>query len=61
MVTTCAGVVGVEQWAEIRRLHRIEASIRTSAHGQSLHRKTISSALEALEPPKNSRPAGCAT
>jgi len=51
-------VVGVEQWAEIRRLHRVEeVSIREISRRLGLHRKTIRRALEAAEPPKYSRPA----
>jgi transposase len=52
-------VVGVEQWAEIRRLHRVErVSIREISKRTGLHRKTIRRALAAAEPPKYSRPAG---
>lgn len=51
-------MVGVEQWAEIRRLHRVEeVSIREISRRLGLHRKTIRRALEAAEPPKYSRPA----
>jgi transposase len=51
-----AGVVGVEQWAEIRRLHRVEQlSIREISRRTGLHRKTIRRALEAAQPPQYSR------
>jgi len=51
-------VVGVEQWAEIRRLYRVEGvSIREISRRLGLHRKTIRRALAATEPPKYSRPA----
>jgi transposase len=53
-------VVGVEQWAEIRRMHRVERlSIREISRRTGLHRKTIRRALAAEMPPKYSRaPAG---
>jgi transposase len=52
-------VVGVEQWAQIRRLHRVErVSIREISKRTGLHRKTIRRALAAAEPPKYSRPTG---
>ena len=51
-------MVGVEQWAEIRRLARVEGvSIREISRRTGLHRKTIRRALAATEPPKYSRPA----
>jgi transposase len=51
-------VVGVEQWAEIRRLYRVElVSIREISRRTGLHRKTIRRALAASEPPRYSRPA----
>ena len=51
-------MVGVEQWAEIRRLHRVEGvSIREISRRTGLHRKTVRRALAAAEPPKYSRPA----
>jgi transposase len=50
-------VVGVEQWAEIRRMHRVERlSIREISKRTGLHRKTIRRALQAETPPKYSRP-----
>ena len=51
-------MVGVEQWAEVRRLYRVEGvSIREISRRTGLHRKTIRRALAAEEPPKYSRPA----
>jgi transposase len=50
-------VVGVEQWAEIRRVHRVERlSIREISRRTGLHRKTIRRALAAEVPPRYSRP-----
>jgi transposase len=52
-------LVGVEQWAEIRRLHRVEkVSIREISRRTGLHRKTVRRALAAPVPPRYSRPAG---
>ena len=52
-------MVGVEQWAEIRRLHRVDGvSIREISKRTGLHRKTIRRALAAGEPPKYSRSRG---
>ena len=49
-------MVGVEQWAEIRRLHRVERlSIREISKRTGLHRKTIRRALAASVPPKYRR------
>jgi transposase len=46
-------VVGVEQWAEIRRMHRVERlSIREISKRTGLHRKTIRRALVAEVPPR---------
>jgi transposase len=51
-------VVGVEQWAEIRRMHRVERfSIREIGRRTGLHRKTIRRALAAETPPKYERVA----
>jgi len=51
-------VVGVEQWAEIRRLHRVDGlSIREISRRTGFHRKTVRRALVAPEPPRYSRPA----
>ena len=50
-------MVGVEQWAEIRRMHRVERlSIREISRRTGLHRKTIRRALAAEMPPRYSRP-----
>jgi transposase len=50
-------VVGVEQWAEVRRMHRVERlSIREIGRRTGLHRKTIRRALAAESPPRYSRP-----
>ena len=50
-------MVGVEQWAEIRRLHGVERlSIREISRRTGLHRKTVRRALAAGVPPKYSRP-----
>jgi transposase len=53
-------VVGVERWAEIRRLHRVERlSIREISKRTGLHRRTIRRALAASMPPRYVRaPAG---
>jgi transposase len=52
-------VVGVEQWAEIRRMHRVERlSIREISKRTGLHRKTIRRALAAESPPRYARPMG---
>ena len=46
-------MVGVEQWAEIRRLHRVERlSIREISKRTGWHRKTIRRALESETPPR---------
>jgi transposase len=51
-------VVGVEQWAEIRRMHRVERlSIREISRRTGLHRKTVRRALAVETPPRYSRPA----
>ena len=51
-------MVGVEQWAEIRRLHRVERlSIREVSRRTGLHRKTVRRALAAVEPPRYERKA----
>jgi transposase len=53
-------VVGVEQWAEIRRMHRVERlSVREIHRRTRLHRKTIRRALASDRPPVYRRaPAG---
>jgi len=49
-------VVGMEQWAEIRRLHRVERlSIREISRRTGLHRKTVRRALAASAPPRYAR------
>ena len=49
-------MVGVEQWAEIRRMHRVERlSIREISKRTGLHRKTIRRALAAETPPEYCR------
>jgi transposase len=49
-------VVGVEQWAEIRRLYRVERlSIREISRRTGLHRKTVRRALAASVPPRYAR------
>jgi transposase len=49
-------VVGVEQWAEIRRMHRVERlSIREIGRRTGLHRKTVRRALASETPPEYSR------
>jgi transposase len=50
-------VIGVERWAEIRRMHRVERlSIREIHRRTGLHRETIRRALRGDEPPSYSRP-----
>jgi transposase len=50
-------VVGVEQWAEIGRMHRVERlSIREIGRRTGLDRKTVRRALAAETPPKYSGP-----
>ena len=53
-------MVGVEQWAEIRRLHRVERlSIREISKRTGLHRRTVRRALASSTPPRYVRaPAG---
>jgi transposase len=49
-------VVGVEQWAEIRRMHWVERlSIREIGRRTGLHRKTVRRALSSDSPPRYSR------
>ncbi len=46
-------MVGVEQWAEIRRMHRVERlSIREIQRRTGLHRRTIRRALASDDPPR---------
>ena len=53
-------MVGVEQWAEIRRLHFVRGLSMREIHRQTgLHRDTISRAIQSDEPPVYRRaPAG---
>jgi transposase len=53
-------VVGVEQWAEIRRLHFVKGLSQREIHRRTgLHRDTISRAINSTEPPVYRRlPAG---
>ena len=53
-------MVGVEQWAEIRRLHFVRGLSMREIHRQTgLHRDTISRAIHSDEPPVYRRaPAG---
>jgi hypothetical protein len=49
-------VVGVELWAEVRRMHRVERlSIREISRRTGLHRRTIRRALASDEPPRYRR------
>ena len=51
-------MVGVEQWAEIRRLYAVDGlSIREISRRLGLHRKTVRRALAAEGPPRYARPA----
>ena len=50
-------MIGVEQWAEIRRMHLVDGiSIREIHHRTGLHRETIRRALAAERPPAYRRP-----
>ena len=53
-------MVGVEQWAEIRRMYRVEGlSKREISRRTGLHRDTVARLLAASEPPRYERaPAG---
>ena len=49
-------MVGVEQWAEVRRMHRVDGlSIREISKRTGLHRKTVRRALAAETPPRYAR------
>jgi transposase len=51
-------VVGVEQWAEVRRMYRVDRlSIREISRRTGLHRKTIRRALASETPPRYVRGA----
>ena len=55
-------MVGVEQWAEIRRMHRVERlSMREISRRTGLHRKTIRRAVTAETPPRYSRSPAAST
>jgi transposase len=50
-------VVGVEQWAEVRRMQQVDGlSIREISKRTGLHRKTVRRALAGVMPPKYQRP-----
>jgi hypothetical protein len=53
-------VVGVEQWAEIRRLYFVEKRSKRAIHKLTgVHRDTITRAIESKAPPRYVRaPAG---
>jgi transposase len=52
-------VIGVERWAEIRRMHRVDGhSIREISRRTGLHRDTVRRALASDEPPRYRRAAG---
>jgi transposase len=52
-------VIGVERWAEIRRMHRVEGrSIREISRRTGLHRETIRRALASDDPPRYRRAPG---
>ncbi len=51
-------MVGVERWAEIRRMRFVEGrSIREIHRLTGYHRATIRLALDSAEPPRYERPA----
>ena len=53
-------MVGVEQWAEVRRMHRVEGvSAREISRRTGLHRNTVKRLLAAPVPPRYQRqPSG---
>jgi transposase len=52
-------VIGVERWAEIRRMHRVEGrSIREISRRTGVHRDTVRRALASDEPPRYRRAPG---
>jgi transposase len=52
-------VIGVERWAEIRRMHRVDGhSIREISRRTGLHRETIRRALASDDPPRYRRAPG---
>jgi transposase len=49
-------VVGVEQWAQVRRMHRVEGlSGREISRRTGLHRETVARLLAAMVPPRYER------
>ncbi len=49
-------MVGVEQWAEVRRMRRVDGlSGREISRRTGLHRDTVARLLAAAEPPRYSR------
>ena len=49
-------MISVEEWAEIRRLHKVEKlSKRAIARRLGIHRETVTRALESDEPPRYQR------
>jgi transposase len=49
-------VIGVERWAEIRRMHRVDGhSIREISRRTGLHRDTVRRALASDDPPRYRR------
>ena len=53
-------MVGVEQWAEIRRMHFVEGvAIKEIARRTGRDRKTIRKAIHGAQPPSYSRPPVC--
>jgi transposase len=52
-------VIGVERWAEVRRMHRVEGrSIREISRRTGLHRETVRRALASDDPPRYRRAPG---
>src|SRR5205823_4655168 len=50
------GLVGVEQWAEVRRMHRVDGlSGREISRRTGLARETVARLLAATEPPRYQR------
>jgi len=54
------GLVGVEQWAELRREHLVRGvSVKERARRTGLSRNTVRAALRSVQPPRYARaPAG---